>query len=36
MTAKGCLFPTLKHELDLKDAAEALLSSQQLQSRLGL
>ena len=43
MSAKGCcwdnavvesFFSTLKHELDLDDDAEALLSSQQLQSRL--
>jgi transposase InsO family protein len=43
MSAKGCcwdnavvesFFSTLKHELDLDDAAEVLLSSQQLQSRL--
>ena len=43
MSAKGCcwdnavvesFFSTLKHELDLDDDAETLLSSQQLQSRL--
>jgi transposase InsO family protein len=43
MSAKGCcwdnavvesFFSTLKHELGLDDDAEALLSSQQLQSRL--
>jgi putative transposase len=43
MSAKGCcwdnavvesFFSTLKHELDLDDTAEALLSSQQLQRRL--
>ncbi len=43
MSAKGCcrdnavvesFFSTIKHELDLDDTAEALLSSQQLQSRL--
>ena len=43
MSAKGCcwdntvvesILSTLKHELDLDDDAEALLSSQQLQSRL--
>jgi len=43
MSAKGCcwdnavvesFFSTLEHELDLDDAAEGLLSSQQLQSRL--
>jgi len=43
MSAKGCcwdnavvesFFSTLKHELDLDDDAEALFSSQQLQSRL--
>jgi putative transposase len=43
MLAKGCcwynsvvesFFSTLKHELDLDDNAETLLSSQQLQSRL--
>ena len=43
MSAKGCcwdnavvesFFSTLKHELDLDDAAEALFSSQQLLSRL--
>jgi putative transposase len=43
ISAKGCcwdnavvesFFSTLKHELDLDEDAEALLSSQQLQSRL--
>jgi len=43
MSAKGCcwdnavvesFFSTLKHELDLDDDAEALFSTQQLQSRL--
>ncbi len=43
MSAKGCcwdnavvesFFSTLKHELDLDDNVEILLSSQQLQSRL--
>jgi hypothetical protein len=43
MSAKGCcwdnalvesFFSTLKHELDLDDVTEPLLSSQQLQSRL--
>jgi transposase InsO family protein len=43
MSAKGCcwdnavvesFFSTLKHELDLDDDAEALISTKQLQSRL--
>ncbi len=43
MSAKGCcwdnavvesFFSTLKHELDLDDDAEILLSSQQLQTQL--
>jgi putative transposase len=43
MSAKGCcwdnavvesFFSTLKHELDLDDDTEVLLSSQQLQGRL--
>jgi transposase InsO family protein len=45
MSAKGCcwdnavvesFFSTVKYELDLDDAGEALLLSQQLQSRLAV